>query len=351
MKLLRNILIVLAIVGLLLIPKFFCGNANKQEQGKKGGNKAPIGISVYKVMQENIAEIYKVNGTLLPNEQVELKAESQGLIKKVYFKEGANVVKEELLLKLNDADFQTQLNKAQATKKLKEDNAARNSVLLKKEAISQADYDLSVSELSAIEADIAYLKEQIRKTELRAPFSGTLGLRQVSEGAYITPATSIATLQDASQLKIEFSVPEKYFSKINIGDEIKFTINNQSKTYTAKIYAREVGLSDATRSIVMRALCNNSSAKLIPGLFATIELQLATNNNSFLIPTQSLIPVLKGQKVFKVQGDSAVEVLVKTGFRNEDKIEITEGLNAGDEVIVDGIMYVKQGAKVKVTRK
>lgn len=349
MKILKNTLITLAIIGILLIPKFFCGEP-KAGPPSKAGNKGPIKVSVYEVKDEKIVQDYQLSGSLLANEQVELKAEAQGLIQNIYFTEGARVSKGTLLLKLNDADYKTQLAKALANKRLKEDNAKRNEVLLKKEAIAQADYDLALTELSAIEADIAYLQEQIRKTELRAPFSGTIGLRQVSEGAYITPATVISTLQDAAQIKVEFSVPERYATKIKVGDIIRFTVNNSEKSYTAKVYARDAALSAQTRAIGMRAICSNAQGELIPGLFANIQLNFPSDAQAHLIPTQSVIPVLKGQKIFVVRGDSAVELKIKTGFRSEDKIEVTEGLHIGDQVIVDGIMYVKQGAKVSISK-
>lgn len=350
MKVVKPLLIIIGILAVLLIPKFFCGEP-KPDNAQKSGPKGPINVGVYEVSDEALTQNYQLSGSLLANEQIDLKAETQGLVQKIFFTEGSKVAKGQLLIKLNDADFKTQLYKALANKRLREDNAKRNEILLKKEAIAQADYDVSLTELSAIDADIAYLREQIRKTEIRAPFAGTIGLRQISEGAYITPASAITTLQDAANIKVDFSVPEKYASKVKVGDLIQFSVNNSSKTYTAKVYARDAALSAQTRAIGMRAICNNTKGELIPGLFANIQLNFPSQENSHLIPTQSVIPILKGQKVFVVRGDSAVEIKVNTGFRSEDKIEITDGLQAGDQVIVDGIMYVKNGAKVKINKK
>jgi membrane fusion protein (multidrug efflux system) len=350
MKVLRTLLIVIGILAVILLPKFFCGEP-KAGDAQKMGPKGPVNVGVFEVGGEALFQDYQLSGSLLANEQIDLKAETQGLIQKIYFTEGGKVSNGQLLLKLNDTDFKTQLAKALANKRLLEDNAKRNEILLKKEAIAQADYDLALTELSAIEADVAYLQEQIRKTELKAPFSGTIGLRQVSQGAYITPTTAIATLQDAAKIKVEFSVPEKYSSKIKVGDQIQFTVNNSTKTYSAKVYARDAALSAQTRAIGMRAICENTNGELIPGLFANIKLNFPSQKNAHLIPTQAVIPILKGQKVFVVRGDSAVEVKVNTGFRSEDKIEITEGLQTGDQVIVDGIMYVKNGAKIKINKR
>lgn len=346
----KSLIILVIVIGALLIPKFFC-NSEKPMGGKPGAPKGPVKVSVYTVKQESVAEKFQLSGTLLPNEFVDIKPEAQGLIRKILFTEGAKVNKGQLLVKLNDEDFQTQLRKALANKKLKEDNVKRNEALLKKEAIAQADYDASVTELTALEADIAYLKEQIRKTEIKAPFSGTIGLRKISEGAFITPATSITGLQDISQMKLEFSVPEKYATRIQAGDVVSFKVNNLDETFTAKIYATDAALANNTRSITMRAICQNKNDKLLPGLFASINITLENNGPVFLIPTQSVIPVLKGQKVFVVKGDSAIEVPVKTGFRTDQFVSVTSGLQEGDQVIVEGIMYVKPGAKVTLNRK
>ena len=349
MKRFKNIFILLAIITLLLVLKFFCGTKKMEQGAKPGGpSKMPVKVSVQVLKGELVSPVYHVSGSLLANEQVQLNCEAQGLVKNVLFKEGARVTKGALLMKINDADLQAQLKKALANKKLKEDNAKRNEVLLKKEAMAQADYDFSVNELNAINADIDYLKEMIRKTEIRAPFNGNIGLRTISEGAYVTLNTNIATLQDVSKLKIDFSVPEKYALKVNVGDEISFTVSGSDEVYTAKIYARDAAISSDTRSVKMRALCNNNSGNLMPGLFATITMNLGSDRNSYMIPTQALVPILKGQKVYVVQGDSAIEKMVKTGFRSETQIEITDGLNAGDSLIVEGIMYMKTGVRVKV---
>lgn len=352
MKKFKGLLIVLVVIGALLIPKFFCGEKKDGGAAKGGGmNKMPVKVSVQVMQEESVSPQYQVSGTLMSNEQVELRAETQGLVTRIYFKEGTHVKKGELLLKINDADYQAQLKKALANKKLKEENARRNENLLKKEAISQSDYDLSLTELNSVDADIEFLKEQIRKTEIRAPFAGKLGLRNISEGAYITPTTSLTTLEDESKLKVEFSVPEKYAMRLKTGDKISFKVSGSDLVYKASIYASDASISEETRTIKMKALLDNSNTHLMPGLFASITLNLGTDRKSFMIPTQSLVPVLKGQKVFLVRADTAYEQMVKTGFRTENKIEITEGLSNGDSLVVDGIMYMKSGVKVKVSKK
>ncbi|MDZ4667019.1 MAG: efflux RND transporter periplasmic adaptor subunit [bacterium] len=348
MKKIRNILIALVVLGTLLIPKLFCGNKLSEPNVKGGQSKMPVKVSVEVVKPAFFAPTYQVSGTLVANEMVQLFAETQGLIRSISFKEGSRVQKGQLLVKINDSDFQAQLKKALANKKLRNENLKRNEALLKKEAIAQADFDLSEAELNAIDADIDFIKEQIRKTEVRAPFSGVVGLRNISEGAFIAANTNIATLQDESRLKLDFSVPEKYALLAKIGDEVSFTVSGSSEVFKARIYARESAISSETRTIRMKAICHNTTQKLLPGLFANIVLNIGSNKQSIMIPTQCVVPVLKGQKVYLVQGDSTVEQLVETGFRTDKEIEITAGLEAGDSLVLDGIMYMKKGVKVIV---
>jgi membrane fusion protein (multidrug efflux system) len=288
----------------------------------------------------------ETTGNIMADEEVVLYPETQGRIVKINFAEGAQVKKGELLLKINDSDLQAQLKKATATKKLKEDTEKRNKTLLEKGAISNELYDIASTELSSINADIDLLKEQIRKTEIRAPFNGVIGLRNISEGSYVTPTTRIAALQNINQIKVEFSVPEKYANTIQKGSIVLFTTEGK-KQLQAKIYAIEPKIDEVTRNIIMRAICANPKQEILPGSFAKVSIVASTNTNAYLLPTQAIVPILKGQKVYVAQGDSVIERKVKTGVRKDDVIEVTEGLKAGDEVVVEGVMYLRNGAKIR----
>ncbi|MBC7381761.1 MAG: efflux RND transporter periplasmic adaptor subunit [Bacteroidia bacterium] len=346
-----RIAIILLVLAALLLSKFYCQDSKPASLAGKPGIKPPVKVGVYVVQKQTFTNSFNVSGNILANEQVDLKCEAQGIVIKLAINEGSMVKKGDLLLKINDADLQAQLKKADANKKLKEDNENRNRTLLAKEAISKQDFDLSTSELSGVNADVELLKEQIRKTELHAPFSGVIGLRSISQGAYVTPATPIASLQDIQKVKIEFAVPEKFATSVQNGSIISFTVSGTDKKYTATVYAIEPKIAMQTRTILTRAICDETDKHLIPGLFANVSITLPVSKNSFLIPTQAMVPILKGQKVFLIQGDSAVERIIKTGFRNEDKIEVTEGLHLGDSIILEGIMYIKNGSKIILNRR
>ena len=338
------IILGVVILGLLVWPKLK-PNTNTQAPSASKKN-MPTKVKTLLVEPQASERRIETTGNIMADEEVVLYPETQGRIVKINFAEGAQVKKGELLLKINDSDLQAQLKKATATKKLKEDTEKRNKTLLEKGAISNELYDIASTELSSINADIDLLKEQIRKTEIRAPFNGVIGLRNISEGSYVTPTTRIAALQNINQIKVEFSVPEKYANTIQKGSIVLFTTEGK-KQLQAKIYAIEPKIDEVTRNIIMRAICANPKQEILPGSFAKVSIVASTNTNAYLLPTQAIVPILKGQKVYVAQGDSVIERKVKTGVRKDDVIEVTEGLKAGDEVVVEGVMYLRNGAKIR----
>ena len=203
--------------------------------------------------------------------------------------------------------------------------------------------------MNSSQADIELTKAQIAKTEIIAPFSGIIGLRSVSEGSYVSQSTKIASIQQNNPLKIDFYIPEKYSNAIKIDDSIKFTIEGINDTLNAMVSAVEPKVDDLTRTIQVRAITQNNSGKIIPGVYAQILFSLEKTDNAILIPTQSIIPILKGQKVFICKNGIAEEVKVKTGLRSETKIEILDGIQAGDTIITTGIMQLKAGMPLKIT--
>jgi membrane fusion protein (multidrug efflux system) len=219
------IILGVAILGLLAWPKLKPNpNAPAPTASKKS---MPTKVKTLLVEPQTSERRIETTGNIMADEEVVLYPETQGRIRQIYFIEGVQVKKGELLLKINDSELQAQLKKATATKKLKEDTENRNKTLLEKGAISNEVYDIAFTELSSINADIDILKEQIRKTEIRAPFNGVIGLRNISEGSYVTPATRIAALQNINQIKVEFSVPERYATTIQKGIHLFFVFSGK----------------------------------------------------------------------------------------------------------------------------
>ena len=339
---------ILIIVALLIaIKKLFLPSVETVMPGGTGGKTPPVGVNVVTVQPVQIEEVVNTTGTLVANEEVELRAELAGRITQLNFKEGGSVTEGQLLAKVNDTEFQAQLNKINLSIKLAEQKVERNKKLLQIQGISQEEFDIMQNELEGFKADRDVLRSQIAKSEIRAPFSGIIGLRSVSEGAYVTNQQLIATLRQVLPVKIDFSVSENYIGRIKSGDLIRFTIANNSKQYEGRIYAIEPAVDAETRSIHVRAFASGDASSLLPGAFAKIKITLQTED-ALMVPTQAIVPVLKGKQLFVVHDGKADTVSIITGVRNDTAIQVIHGLQAGDTVITTGLMQLRPGNDVKI---
>ncbi|MCZ7609395.1 MAG: efflux RND transporter periplasmic adaptor subunit [Ignavibacterium sp.] len=331
------------------MPKLLSSSSVKNSN--LAGNKLDqiISVKAHIIKPETVDNKVLTTGTILANEEVELKSEVAGKITKILFNEGSYVNKGDLLVKINDADLQAQLRRAESKVKLAEEKEFRQRQLHDGNLISQEEYDNTVSELNVNKADYDLIKAQIDKTEIRAPFSGTIGLRSVSEGSYLTTATVIATFQNLNIIKVDFSIPEKYSTSVKKGDELDFRISGSATVFKAKIYAIEPKIDPGTRTLKIRAICNSNYSELIPGAFANVELSLKKINDAILVPSVAIVPELKGQKVYLYKNGVVAQQNVEIGIREETSIQIVSGLNAGDTVITSGILQIKPMSKVTIS--
>src|SRR5687768_3600397 len=292
----------------------------------------------------------EVPGTILANETTEIHPEISGRVVQLNVREGAFVGKGAMLAKLYDGDLQAQLRKLDVQLRIAEQTEARQEQLLKIQGISQQEYDLSLLQVNNLRADKDIVREAVRKTEVRAPFGGKLGLRNISQGAYVTPATVITTISQVSQLKIQFNVPEKYGSQLTKGQAINFTIDGSPKTFTANIIATEVMMDENTRSLAIRALVKNSDPALIPGVFAKVRILLGRNEEAILIPTIVVQPQGRKKLVYVYKGGKSIAVDITTGIRDSSHVQVLTGLNVGDTVITTGLLFLRPGADVKLKK-
>ncbi|MEJ2504672.1 MAG: efflux RND transporter periplasmic adaptor subunit, partial [Ignavibacteriaceae bacterium] len=255
----------------------------------------------------------------------------------------------DLLVKINDADLQAQLQSAKSRLELQKDTEYRQKQLLEKEAISQEDYDMTANQLQVNQAEVELIKAQIDKTEIRAPFSGIVGLKNVSEGSFVNNSTIIASLQNINPIKIDFSIPERHSSMVEVGDEINFTISGNNKKYIGKVYAIEPKIDPVTRTLQIRALCSNTGREILPGSFASVELVLKKIENAILVPSEALIPDIQGQKVFVYRNGIATPQQVETGIRTDKTVQLTSGVSEGDTIITSGMLQLRPGAPVKIS--
>lgn len=349
-KALISILIVVAVVLLLAIPKIsFKNESVKNESGPSQQSQVlPVEAFVVKPIQFDRKII--ITGSILANETIEVKSEVSGKITRIYFNEGQAIKKGDVLIKIEDDELQAQLEKARHNKKLNEDSEFRQRKLLEKEAISQEEYDNALNRLNTSNADIMLLQAQLDKTTIRAPFNGFIGFRYVSEGAYISPSVVMATLYNLNPAKIEFSIPAKHAARVSANSKIYFSVEGDTTQLEGIVYAVEPQIDANTRTLKIRAIAPNPNAKMLPGQFVTIQLVLEHLNRAMLIPTESIVPELEGTKVYYSSNGKAGESKITTGERTERFIEILSGLQFGDTVLTTGILQLRSGLPVNITK-
>lgn len=289
-----------------------------------------------------------LSGTLEANEDIDIRSEISGIVESINFEEGSKVSKGQVLFRVNDIELRAQLSKVKTAQQLASENQRRAKLLLEKQAISQEEFDVSNADFESAKAESQLIAAQLSKTTVRAPFSGTIGLRSISKGTYVTPTTAIAKLVNTSQLKITFSIPEKYASQMKVGNTLTFTTSDSKEVHTATIYAIEPQIDIATRTLKLRAIADNKEGKLYPGTFANVSLQLETVNDALLVPTEALIPIQNGKVIFVSEDGKAKQIEVETGTRTDSMVRILSGIKAGDTILTSGVMSLKNGTSVKV---
>ena len=320
-----------------------CKSNNKKMAAKE---KPPVMVQIVVVGTEDLSSNLEVNGSAVSNEMVELRPEISGRLTYLNIPDGAAVTKGTLLAKVNDADLQAQLEQQKTQLELAVKTEKRLSDLLKVSGINQADYDVALSQVNNIQAAIKVLNAQIDKTVIRAPFTGELGLREVSPGAYVTPQTLIGTLQQTDKVKIDFTVPETYASIVKKGDIVKVQTNVSEESMEAIITAIEPQINSVTRNIKVRAFL--SSGIIPPGAF--VKVLLNQSRRGIMVPTNAIIPDALSSQVVVARNHKAVFTNVETGLRNADHVELTSGINPGDSIIVSGMLFVRPNGAIKVEK-
>lgn len=298
----------------------------------------------------NLSNKLTANGSILAQDEVQLQPEVSGRVTYLNIKEGAVVPKGTLLLKINDADLQAQVFKLKTQLKIAQANLTRLAELLKIKGVSQAEYDAAENAVNNINADIQLLNVQIAKTELRAPFSGKLGLRNISLGAYVSPSTVVVSLQNTSLLKLDVFIPEKYAGIVSTGDIMQCKVAGIEQPFTARIIAIEPNIDEMTRNLKVRAVVLNANPKLLPGAYVKVQLKLKETPNAIMIPSSAVIPDDKVTKIVITDSSKAKFVTIDIGVRTESEVQVLNGIKAGDTVLTTGLLQVKPGTPVKIVK-
>jgi len=288
-------------------------------------------------------------GTLRADESVVIRPEIAGRIREFRFEEGQAVKKGALLAALDASEVRAQLASAQAQARLDAQRLERAEDLHQKKFISQQALDEARSNRARSQASQQEIEARLAKTEIRAPFAGVAGLRQVSQGAYVAAGTDIARLEKIDQLKLDFRLPELYLAKLKSAQPLKVQVDAYpEQTFAGAIYALEPAVDEATRTVLVRARIANSDLKLRPGMFGRVQLQLAVRENAVWVPEQAIVPRGQDAFVFRVANGKAELVKVQTGSRRVGEVEIRSGVSAGDLVVTEGTQRIGPGSAVNV---
>ncbi|HPH91576.1 MAG TPA: efflux RND transporter periplasmic adaptor subunit [Ferruginibacter sp.] len=330
-----------------MLPLFFSSCKGGEKDKGKGRGNAPVVVDVMIASPEPVRNILEVNGTVVANEFTEIRPEVSGRLTYLNIPEGSPVSQGTVLARINSADLAAQVAKSKVQLDLAEKTVGRFKQLLDVSGINQSDYDAAVNQVNSLKADMVYTQTLIDKTVIRAPFSGVLGLRQVSPGAYVSPATILATIQQTSQAKIDFTLPETYGNIIKKGLVVEVETDAAgNERGRAVVLATEPGANTDTRNLKVRALLQG--VKSNPGGFVKVFIDEGKTRNSVKVPANAIIPDDKNNQLVVVKNGKAHFVNVRTGVRESDMIEILDGVQTGDSVVVSGVLFVRPKSDVKI---
>ncbi|MES2922260.1 MAG: efflux RND transporter periplasmic adaptor subunit [Verrucomicrobiota bacterium] len=329
---------------LLAVPLLAAG-ALAQSRPKAG----PLMAEVYVVKSVPFAQTLSTVGTLRANESVTLVSELSRRLVKIQVQEGSEVAAGDLLFKLDDSDLVAELGEIEARMKLADTNKRRVENLLPSKAISLQELDNSEAALNILQAQRNTQSVQISKTEIRAPFAGRVGVRQVSEGAFVSPTTPLITLQDVSRIKVDFPLPERYAAEVKSGQKFTFTVAGSGQVYEGAVTVLEPAIDVATRSLLVRGLCTAPKG-LLPGGFAEVTLTLNGLANGFLVPSQAIVPSARGQGVYVIEDGKAKMKTVEIGIRTDEQVQVLRGLNENDVVATTNLLRIRPGLEVTAAK-
>jgi membrane fusion protein (multidrug efflux system) len=328
---------------------FFSCKPEKEKMpanGQAPARNAPLPVEAFTVKSKNLNENLEVPGTLLAAEETEIRPEISGRLVGLYVQEGNMVQKGALLAKLFDEDLQAQLKKLAVQLEIAKKTFERQSELLKIQGISQQEVDLSELQVNNIKADMELVRVAISKTEIRAPYSGRLGLRNISPGAYISPTNIITTISQVDQLKLDFTVPEKYGDMFSKGRPVSFSIAGSDRNFQATVLATQTAIEASTRNLTVRAAVRGGQGALLPGAFAKVKINLSGNEKSLVVPTQAVIPQARNKQVIVFKNGTPDFRIVETGIRDSSFVQILEGLSEGDTVVTTGLLAIRPESKL-----
>lgn len=350
----KRLVLLLVVVGLLTAAGLYWKRSTLSSAGQKAAapaKRGPMGLPVKAgtVRTGTIVEEVGAVGTLLANESVMIRPERDGRIAQIHFAEGQLVKRGVKLVSLDASETEAQLAAISAEAKLNRSRLKRAEEMKEKSFISAEALDVARETLNQSVARRAEVKARLEKMTILAPFDGVAGLRQVSPGAYVKAGQDIARLEGIGTLKLDFRVPELYLGRIRPDQQVQVRVDAfLAETFSGAIYAIEPSVDEQSRTVLLRAHVPNPDVRLKPGMFARVSLVLGTRENALLVPEQALVPRGNDNFVFRIVDGKAVLSKVELGLRRPGQVEITKGLTAGEQIVIDGQLKLRPGTPVHV---
>lgn len=308
-----------------------------------------VPVEAAKVVAAPLSEQVTAIGTLLSDEAVTISSEIPGRLKDVHFEEGQPIEKGAALFTLDDSVYRAQLADAEAKLKLAEQTHKRTSQLFSSKYATAQSADETASNLAVSTAAVELARVQLDKAHIAAPFAGIVGLRKVSAGEYITAGQPLVNLEAIDPVKADFRVPEKFLPAIRVGQTIRIKVDAfPEDSFEGKVYAIDPRLDVSGRSLLVRAVVPNTDQRLRPGLFARVTVLLELKEAALSVPEQAIVPQGDSQFVFKIVDGKVKLTKVVIGTRREGRVEIVDGLAAGDQVVTAGQLKIRDGTPVSV---
>jgi len=316
--------------------------------GGPAGQPAAVSVESTRVLTEPVPQVITAVGSLRSDESVTLRPEVAGRITAITFREGERVTKGDTLVRLDPSISAADVQQARANLTLAQSKYDRAVDLAARSFISGQAKDEAKNNLEVAQAAVALATAKLAKTELKAPFSGLIGLRVVSVGDYVKEGADLVNLESIDPLKVDFRVPETFLRQVQVGQAVQVTLDAlPGKSYDGKVIALNPLVDAAGRAIVIRAQVRNQDTALRPGMFARVRLITREEKEAMVLPEQALVPQGNEQYVFKVLDGKVSRVKVETGQRRDGKVEIVAGLAKGDEVVTAGQLKLRDGVQVR----
>lgn len=296
---------------------------------------------------ERVSHELRALGTAIANESIEVTSKTSNLVAAVRFRDGESVRRGAVLVELDPAQARADLAEANAALTESTSQYRRARDLLSTRVVSQSQYEQLEATMKADRARVDAAEARLADTVIRAPFSGRVGLRRVSVGSLVSPGTVITTLDDTSVMKLDFTVPENQLAALREGLELAVrTAAQPEAVLRGRVLTVDSRVDPATRSVVVRALVPNSAGTLRPGMLVDVTL-VRDAYDAIVIPEQALVPEQSRQFVFVVEGGVVARREVRIGQRTPGKVEIVEGLAAGERFVVEGTQALRDGSAVR----